>query len=231
MRLDRFLSNRGAGTRSEVHALLKKRRVTVSGETVTDPGFQIKGTENVAVSGEKVDSDEFVYILLNKPAGYITAKSDAKSPTVMSLIPSVRPDIVPVGRLDKDTEGILLFTNDGEMNHFLTSPSHSVEKIYYAELSEDLPKDAEKRLSEPIVFRDFISKPAYLQKITNKSARLTVTEGRFHEVKRLFHAIGTDVVYLRREAFAGLTAEGLSEGEYRFLTEEEILMLRERMMR
>ncbi len=227
MRLDRYLSENGYGSRKNVKILIEKGRVRVDGETRVRPETQVAPGSAVFVDGKPVEaSSGFEYWLLNKPAGFVTARTDGAHRTVMELIPSKKRDLSPVGRLDLDVTGVLLVTDDGALNHRLTAPRNCVPKTYFAELSDDLPEDAAKRLSVPIQFSDFTSRPAELEALSKRSARITVYEGRFHEVKRLFHAIGCDVVRLHRERFAGLNVEGLREGEARRLTEEETDQLR-----
>ncbi len=203
-----------------------KGHVLLNGEVVTRPETEVSESDRIEFSGAQYRFQSFVYYLLYKPAGFLTARSDREKRVVMELLPDSRTDIVPVGRLDLDTEGVLLLTNDGELGHKLLSPKNHVEKKYYAELDADLPENAGAVLSEPIDFSDFTSMPAKYQKISDRSAYLTVHEGKHHEVKRLFHHIGCDVTYLRREAFGNLTLENMKPGECRALTEDEITKLK-----
>ena len=174
---------------------------------------------------------------MHKPAGFLTARTDTSAPTVMELFEtpenretlgglSVRPDVAPAGRLDKDTEGLLLLTNDGALAHRLLSPKKEVPKTYYLRTDRPIPADAPAVLSEPVVFSDFTSKPAFLEILGEKEGRITVTEGKFHEVKRLMHHAGADVIYLRRESFGPLKLGDLEKGRIRTLTEEETAELK-----
>lgn len=165
---------------------------------------------------------EFEYFLLHKPSGYLTANSDAKDHVVMELVPSKRPDLSPVGRLDKDTEGVLIITNDGALSHKLLSPKNEIPKTYYFETDSDISETAAETLKEPVVFKEFTSKPARLTVLTKRSGEITVTEGKYHEVKRLMHHVGSDVTYLKRISFAGIELGALEKGAVRALTEEEI---------
>ncbi len=227
LRLDKLLTEYGYGTRSQVKDLIRKEKVTVSGRDKPGPETAVSEEDRVFVNGEELVRSEYEYWLLYKPSGYLTAVTDRLRPVVMDLIPSKRKDLSPVGRLDLDTEGVLLVTNDGMLSHQLLSPAKHVEKTYYAELASDLPENAAQLFASPMVFSDFTAKPALsFEKITDRSARLTICEGKFHQVRRMFLKAGCEVVYLRRERFSFLTLSGLKPGEARLLTEEEIKKLR-----
>ena len=215
MRLDKCLATMGIGARSYVKELIRSGAVSVNGKVCKAPETPVSEDDEILVNGKPLEHEDFEYYILYKPAGYLSAREDPRKPVVMELVPSKRTDLFPVGRLDFDTEGLLLITNDGELNHRLLSPKYKVPKKYYAELDADLPPDAKEKLSRPIVFQDFTSEPAVLEVIDLRHAYLTVTEGKYHEVKRLFHAIGCDVVYLRRETFGKLSLSGLKRGEIR----------------
>ncbi|MBR3036405.1 MAG: rRNA pseudouridine synthase [Lachnospiraceae bacterium] len=222
MRLDKCLATMGIGARSYVKELIRSGAVSVNGKVCKAPETSVSEDDGILVNGKPLEHEDFEYYILYKPAGYLSACEDPRKPVVMELVPSKRTDLFPVGRLDFDTEGLLLITNDGELNHRLLSPKYKVPKKYYAELDADLPPDAKEKLSRPIVFQDFTSEPAVLEVIDLRHAYLTVTEGKYHEVKRLFHAIGCDVVYLRRETFGKLSLSGLKRGEIRKITKDEI---------
>jgi len=226
MRLDKYLADMSYGTRSTVKQIIKKGRVTINDVIVKKTDYQLNGDEIVKVDEIECKYVEYEYYLLNKPQGYICALNDYKDPVVMELIKSHRKDLVPVGRLDKDTEGALLITNDGMLNHQLLSPKNHIVKKYYVELDKDLPDDANDILSNPIEFEDFTSKPAIYQKISNNKAFLTISEGKYHQVKRMFEKVGCTVTYLKRISFSILTLDGLNVGEYRKLTEQEITQLK-----
>jgi len=228
MRLDKYLADLGVGSRQIVKEYIRSGKVSLNGEIVKKPEFSVPEDAEVLVNGEPLQGSSLEYWLLYKPAGYVTARTDNKYPCVMDLVPSKRKDLSPVGRLDVDTEGVLLITNDGALNHQLVGPKNETFKTYYAELDVDLPSDATEKLAQPIEFKDFISKPAQLEVVNSRTGLLTVSEGKYHEVKRLFHAIGCEVVYLRRERFGSLTLEGMQKGDIRLLTNEEIEVIREK---
>lgn len=226
MRLDKCLTLLGAGSRSYVKKLIQDGKVLKNGVTEHHPEAEV--SENDQLSFQNCDETfhALVYYLMNKPAGYITAKSDPKKKTVMELLPTKRTDVSPVGRLDEDTEGLLLFTNDGELCHKLISPKYHVDKKYYAEVDADLPENAGEIFSKPIEFKEFTSAPATFEKLSERSAYLTIHEGKYHQVKRMFHHIGCEVTYLRRESFGGLDLSALQPGQVRELTEEEVKKLK-----
>ena len=222
MRLDKCPSTLGVGSRKYVKELIASGIVSVNGMVVRSADASVTEDDEILLNGSPVAHEDFEYYVLYKPAGYLSACSDVRRPVVMELVPSKRKDLFPVGRLDFDTEGLLLITNDGELNHRLLSPKYEVHKKYYAELDKDLPEDAKEKLSQPVAFKDFISRPAVLEIIDARRAYLTVTEGKYHEVKRLFQSIGCEVTYLRRETFGRLTLNGLKRGECRKISIEMI---------
>ena len=181
----------------------------------------------IFLDGEEVTYRGLQYVMLNKPAGYLSARTDRTDHVVTELLSGLRDDVSLVGRLDRDTEGLLLFTNDGALAHRLLSPKNLVPKTYYLKTDRPIPEGARETLSKPVVFRDFTSAPADLKVISDCEAELTVTEGKFHEVKRLMHHTGCEVVYLKRIAFGPLGLGDLVTGAFRHLTEEEIRSLRE----
>ncbi len=239
MRLDRFLAEAGLGTRTEVKDLVRSGKVLVNGQTVKDSGLNVKDTDEIRLAGEKGAvvnrSAGPVWYMINKPAGTVCANSDKTAPTVIELFEKERVrDLFSVGRLDKDAEGLLLVTNDGELSHYLLSPSRHVDKKYYLRINGIPDADAGKRLAEGIEFKDFTSKPAVLDILKEDrekdscEALVTVTEGKFHEVKRLIAAVGGEVKYLKRIAFGPLDLDpALAPGEYRELNENEIRQLYE----
>lgn len=226
IRLDRYLAESGLGSRDFVKNLIKKGRISVTGVDVPKPETKIAENGEVFFDGKPVRRRGQVYLILHKPAGYLTAKADAKEKTVMDLIPDTVRDLAPVGRLDKDTEGLLLITNDGDLAHRLLAPKNEVPKTYYLRTETPIRPGAEEFLLNPVAFQDFTSKPAFLCRISETEATLTVTEGKFHEVKRLMSAAGSEVAYLKRISFGPLTLGDLKKGETRELTEEEVVALR-----
>ena len=227
MRLDKFLADLQFGTRSEVKNLIKKGRVSIEGTIIKKADYKVDETTTVYVDDEPVTYVQYEYYLLNKPAGYLSATEDLYQPVVMELIHSKRKDLAPVGRLDKDTEGVLLISNDGQLAHRLLSPKYHVDKTYYAKLDAKLPDNAAELFAKPMVFEDFTSAPAILKSIDETSAMVTIHEGKYHQVKRMFEKVGCTVTYLERTQFDQLTLDGLERGEYRELTPEEVQRLKE----
>ncbi len=227
IRLDKFLADMSIGTRSQVKKLIKEKRVVIEGEIIKKADTKISEETIVYVDGQPVSYLKYEYYLLNKPTGFVCALDDKYYPTVMELIYSQRHDLSPVGRLDKDTVGALLITNDGKLNHNLLSPENHVEKRYYFECEPKIPNDAVDILAKPIKFKDFQSKPAKLEVVDSNSGYLTISEGKYHQVKRMIGYLGCEVTYLRRDKFAFLDLAGLEEGQYRELTEQEVEKLKE----
>lgn len=230
MRLDKFLSGCGFGTRKEVKALIKKGAAAVNGVTETDAGKNIKPDDAVTVNGHPAEYREFVYIMMNKPAGYISATEDRHYPVVTELLDeSYRRFLpAPVGRLDIDTEGLLILTNDGQLNHRLTSPSKNVYKTYFAVLDADAVESDIGTFRAGMEFKDFTAKSAVLEICEKRNeVFIKISEGKFHQVKRMCARVGKNVEYLKRVAIGDLWLdESLAPGEYRELTEEELEMIR-----
>jgi 16S rRNA pseudouridine516 synthase len=226
MRLDKYLADAGLGTRSEVKKWIKSGRITVNGSPAGQPEQKVDpSSDAVCADGEPVGYEEFSYYLFHKPAGCVTARFDAALPTVMDYFPaSMREKFSPVGRLDKDTEGLLIVTNDGALNHRLTSPAHHVNKTYFARLDTPVPREAVSLFAAGVdIGDDKPTLPAQLVLLPDeREAELTIREGRFHQVKRMFEAVGCSVVYLKRLSMGGLTLGELPKGEYRKLSPEEI---------
>ena len=224
----------GAGTRSELKKEIRKSGVTVDGVIVKDPGFSVCSSSHVIFRGSVVAYEEFVYYMLNKPAGIISASEDELEPTVVDLISEPkRRDLFPVGRLDRDTEGLLLITNDGALSHRLLSPKHHVDKVYYARVSGILSDSDVELFRDGLVLTDGLEcLPADLKVLSVSEeeyiseAEITVREGKFHQVKRMFGSVGAEVIYLKRLSMGPLTLDpGLAPGEYRRLTPEELVSL------
>lgn len=235
MRLDRFLCETGFGTRSEVKALLKKGAVTVNGDTVRRPEQKIdEKKDQICCNGKMAAYEDFVYIMLHKPAGVVSATEDRRERTVLDLLgDGCKRDIFPAGRLDKDTEGLLLLTNDGELAHQLLSPRKHVDKTYYVQLQGTLTEEHCTLFTRGLDIGDEkLTLPAGLKilKAGEKSeALVTIQEGRLHQVKRMFQAVGCEVTYLKRLSMGPLVLdETLERGSYRALTEQEVRQLKER---
>lgn len=229
LRIDKYLADCGIGTRSEVKKYIKAKQVTVNGVLVAKPEQKIdENIDEVCFKGQLISYEKYVYYLLHKPAGCVTAKQDNVHKTVMEYFPEeIRAkDIAPVGRLDLDTEGLLLFTNDGPLTHHLLSPTHHIPKTYYAVLDKEVPESAIELFKNGVdIGDDKLTLPAELVILSDKEAELTIHEGRFHQVKRMFEAIGCTVTYLKRLSMGSLTLGALQKGEYRKLSEDEVKKL------
>ena len=230
-RIDNILSNLGYGSRSELKKLCKNGLVKVNGKVINNPGVQVDvENDEILFDGEKVVYKEFIYLMLNKPDGYISATFDKRDPIVLDLIDkeALIFEPFPVGRLDKDTEGLLLITNDGELAHNLLSPRKHVSKTYYAECTGIINTDKLTRLEQGLDIGDTeLTLPAKAELISQSddayAVKLTIVEGRFHQVKRMIAAIGGSVTYLKRISMGSLVLdENLPKGKYRLLTENEI---------
>ena len=228
-RLDKFLCDCGIGTRSQVKAILKSGAVTVDGVPERDNGRKIDPEKQVIMlNGERLGKTGRVVVMLNKPAGYVTATEDAKEQTVMELLPKEyrHLDLKPVGRLDKATEGLLLFTNDGDLLHRLISPKKEVPKIYYAKHEGTATAEDVSAFREGLVLADGTKcLPADLQPVGEGESLITVCEGKYHQVRRMMASRGMYVQYLERRQEGSLTLGDLPRGSVRMLTEEEISQL------
>ncbi len=249
MRIDKYLADCGIGTRSEVKKHIKNKLITVNGELISKPEVKVEeGVDVVCFRGKEVTYEKYVYYLFHKPAGCVTAKQDNLHKTVMDYFPEDIPkDVAPVGRLDLDTEGLLLLTNDGPLTHHLLSPTHHIPKTYFALLDKEVPTEAVELFKNGVDIGDekpclpaelvILSKEERDKYISGNNdtdvsknndlcnifgATLTIHEGRFHQVKRMFEAVGCTVTYLKRLSMGSLTLGNLRVGEYRRLKEEEI---------
>ncbi|MFK8792836.1 pseudouridine synthase [Planococcus plakortidis] len=236
MRIDKLLSHTGFGSRKDVKILLKSKAVEVNGETVRDPKFHVdEKTDEVAVSGEPVVYREFIYLMMNKPQGVISATEDRFDQTVIDLLTEdeQRFEPFPVGRLDKDTEGLLLITNDGKLAHELLSPKKHVDKTYYARIDSPVTEEDIQAFKQGVTLDDgYETKPAQLcilNSAEESEIELTITEGKFHQVKRMFESVNKRVVFLKRLSMGTLELdETLELGKYRELTEDELTKLKQR---
>lgn len=235
MRIDKFLHDQQFGTRSEVHALIKARKVTLNGLAVKSFKVDVDPeNDHVTVAGEAVVVQaSFVYYLLNKPTGVITATEDSYQATVMGLISleDRRTDLFPVGRLDKDTTGILLLTNDGQLAHRLVSPKHHVEKTYLVETTGELTSAQLRVLQKGVTLRDGAQVQADQCELIaaqddRSTVRITLHQGKYHQIKRMIGYLGERVTRLHRESFAQLSDAKLAVGTYRPLTEQELTQLK-----
>ena len=229
MRIDKFLANSGIGTRKEVKELLKKKRIRVNDEVVTEAKTHIDGDNDyVSFDGERIEYKEFLYIMLNKPQDVISATDDERHRTVLDLLeePLTKVGLFPVGRLDKDTEGLLVLTNDGKMAHELLSPKKHVPKRYYVELKKTLSQEEARILENGVELETFTTKPAKVEFITEDKVYIIISEGKYHQVKRMFKCVGNRVLFLKRTGMGNLGLdENLAPGEYRELTSDELELL------
>lgn len=230
VRVDKILSELGFGSRQEIKKYVKAGKVRINDNIVKKPEEKLNSEKDkLYFEGKEVEVEEFETFILYKPAGYVCATKDNVHKTVMELIDSKRKNVVPVGRLDLDTEGILILTNDGGLNHRLVSPSSHVDKVYYAKFDGALAGDAIEHTAKGLDIGDGeVSKPAKLEILSDDEVLLTIHEGKFHQVKRMVKALGGEVTYLKRVAFGGLRLDDLklNKGESRKITEIEMEMLK-----
>ena len=235
MRLDRWLVTIGTGSRSEVKAWIRGGEAAVNGRIIRDSALSFDPEKDqLTLRGIPLDGRVIRHVMMNKPAGVLTAARDPKQPTVMDLLPEVyrRIGCMPVGRLDKDTTGILIFTCDGEMNHRLLSPGRHVNKIYRALVEGTPGPETVAAFAKGMDLGDFTAQPAALEILRARTesslAEVTVAEGKFHQVKRMFAAAGHEVLSLHRRVFGPLELDpSLQEGEWRELTDDEVSALRQ----
>ena len=215
MRLDKLLANKAYGSRKEVHQLLKDQRVTINGEITTKKDIHVDiESDVIMVDGQVVNTKQQYYVKFHKPKGYVTAVEDAKHPVVMDLLPPeyIKMGVVPVGRLDKDTEGLLLLTNDGVWGHSIINGNKHVSKVYYVEYDGELTEEGIQRIKEGIVLGDGTHcKPALIDVVSSQSLHITIEEGKYHQVKRMIGAAGGEVTYLKRLSVGHITLSGIEE--------------------
>ena len=233
MRLDRYLSKAMQVSRAEAIELIKSNSIEVNGKIIKQKQLHInEDSDIIAYNGIELDYHEFVYYMLNKPAGVVSAVVDDKDKTVLDLV-SVRKGVFPVGRLDKDVEGLLILTNNGSLAHALTSPKYEVVKTYYVQTSVELKDEDIISFENGVEIRDgnnspFITKPAKLEIISEKECYVSISEGKFHQVKRMFLAINNSVEYMKRVAMGGITLDStLALGDFRPLRKQEVKILKE----
>ncbi|MBR1377430.1 MAG: rRNA pseudouridine synthase [Bacilli bacterium] len=230
-RLQKVIASSGYTSRRKAEELIKDGRVKVNGKVVTEMGVQVNNTDTIEVNGTILNKELKEYILLYKPRGVVTTTSDEKDrKTVIDLI-NTNKRIYPVGRLDYDTTGVLLLTNDGELTNLLIHPSNNIEKVYVAKIEGILSKDDISKLSKGVIVdgRKTAKALVKVEKVDKKNnisyIKLIIHEGRNHQVKKMFESLGYSVLKLKRESFAFLTLDGLKSGEYRYLTTHEVKML------
>ncbi len=225
-RLDKFLCDSGAGTRSQVKAIIRSGRVSVDGKPSRDPNQKIDpAAQAITLDGQVLGGRRRVVLMLNKPAGFVTATEDKNDRTVMELIPGIYShlDVKPVGRLDKATEGLLLFTNDGELLHRLISPKKEVPKVYYARHEGAAAEADILAFRQGLTLKDGLNcLPAVLEPLGPGESRITVCEGKYHQVRRMMASRGMPVTYLERVQEGSLSLADLPRGQVRELSREEI---------
>lgn len=247
-RLDKYVAESAGITRKEAKNALSKGRIQVNGEVCKNGDLKVSSSDVITMDGKNLSAEKFLYLMLHKPAGVVSATEDGRDKTVLDLVreqsaedaDSVMPggyflgkrEVFPVGRLDKDTEGLLVLTDDGNLAHQLLSPKKHVDKVYFARLDGEVPADAAERFLEGIqVGQDYKAMPAKLEvlSVTDgiSEVNITLREGKFHQVKRMCHEIGCEVLYLKRVSMGNLWLdEHLTPGECRKLTEAEVALLR-----
>ena len=236
MRVDKLLSNVGVASRAELKKYCKQGLISVNGKVINNPGVQVDSeSDDIRFNGEKIVYREFVYIMLNKPDGYISATFDKYDPIVLDLIDQsyLVFEPFPVGRLDKDTEGLLVLTNDGQLAHRVLSPKKHVPKTYYAKIQGKVTEEDILAFEKGVILDDgYETMPSHMKILKSDDMteiELTIHEGKFHQVKRMFESVGKKVVYLKRLSMGKLKLdESLKLGEYRELTEEEVKLIEER---
>lgn len=232
MRLDKFLVESGKGSRKDIKEFARKGLISVNNTTIKNSDYKINETSDIiCLNNEKIIYEKFVYLMLNKPAGVVSATFDNKDKTVIDLIDEYKHlDLFPFGRLDKDSEGLLIISNDGKLAHELLSPKKHVNKKYYVDVSGKVTEDDIKKFKEGIMLDDEKCKPATLEILESNDISkcyVTISEGKFHQVKRMFESVNKKVIYLKRITFGNLTLDkSLELGKYRKLTDEEILKLK-----
>ena len=232
MRIDKFLSNSGVGTRNEVKVLIKNKKVFINEKLVVSSNETVDEiNDKVFVNNSLIIYKPFVYIMLNKPQGVISATEDTKIKTVIDLLNNdfYTYSLFPVGRLDIDTEGLIILTNDGKLSHKLLSPKKHISKTYYVELKNSLSEENIIEIESGVDIGDYVTKnDAKINKINDTSLYITITEGKFHQIKRMFLAVNNEVLYLKRIAMNKLKLdENLNLGEYKELSCEELNLLKD----
>lgn len=224
MRLDKFLAHNGYGSRKDVKKIIKDKAVEVNGKIIEKPGFIIDVEKDVVIVEDiEIFYEKEVYYMMNKPADYISSHESSLYPSVLELIADPRPDLIMVGRLDVDTEGLLIITSDGKFSHSIVHGKKEVYKQYYVELEKDFDKRYIKDLEAGIMLGEDQLKPAKVEVLDDKSILLSIAEGKYHQVKKMMHYCDNEVLYLRREKIGNLNLdESLHLGEYRALSEDEI---------
>ncbi|MBQ1228253.1 MAG: rRNA pseudouridine synthase [Firmicutes bacterium] len=232
-RIDKIIASQGQYSRSDVKSLISKKRVTVDGEVIKSSSVKVDPAKNViAIDGRELTVKKFVYLMLNKPQGYVSATEDRDHETVLALVPEeyAGRDIFPAGRLDRDTTGLMIITDDGAMAHNILAPKKHVQKVYHVVLDVPVTEEMARGFAEGVELNDGVCKEAGLEITGERTARVTLKEGRYHQIKRMFGCFGAKVVELHRLAMGDLwLPEDLQVGECRELTEEELKLLQQQV--
>lgn len=224
-RLDKIISEAGLCSRRDCERLAKRGRITVDGVIIKNASEKVSDTAIIEIDGEPVARHREVVCIMNKPSGFVTSTDDDRNPTVMELLPEemLRQKVVPAGRLDKDTEGLLVFTNNGDLLHKLISPKYEVQKIYYVEHEGDVSEKEKDKAEKGIELKDgTVCKSAVITRIEEGKSTICIREGMYHQVKRMYAALGLHVNYLRRIQIGNLSIGDLKPSEVRELTAQEI---------
>lgn len=225
MRLDKLIVECGLASRSEAGRLIRGGKATVNGLTVKKPDFKVdENNDEIFLLGKKVCYKKFTYIMLNKPEGYVSATEDPNEKTVLDLVSleDRRKGLFPCGRLDKNTLGLVILTNDGDGAHYVLSPKHHVEKVYKFECASPLSNDSIVALENGVNIGEYTTKPCKISMDGDCVGKITLTEGKYHQIKRMLEAVDNKITYLERISFGGIALDpSLSRGEWRYLTAEE----------
>ncbi len=229
IRLDKFLTECGAGSRSEVKKLISMKMIMVNGTSVKNGDLKVdENIDKIELNGKELKYRKYRYYMMNKPAGVITATEDKKQKTVMDILPEwvIKKDLFPIGRLDKDTEGVILFTNDGEFSHKILSPKSHVEKEYFVVLAKEISDDELKKVESGVTIDGgYNTKEAKVRRVSENEIFLTIVEGKFHQVKQMMEAVENRVKYLKRVRFADIELENLEAGDVIEINREDIVKL------
>lgn len=230
MRLDKFVADFLNISRNDVKQILKNKQIKVNGQIITDGSLAIKEDQDiVCFNDDKIVFEKYIYLMMNKPNGYLSATHDDFSSTIMDLVPKeyMLKGLNIVGRLDKDTEGLILLSNDGDFIHNLTSPKKHVSKKYYVEFNSELRDDSFEIVKNGVQIDDYTTLPGILERVNSNTAYITIYEGKFHEVKKIFNKLGTNVTYLKRVSIAKLELGDLELGKVKKLTKDDLELLKE----
>ena len=228
MRLDKYLKECGYGSRSEVKKIIKDKNILINDVIVTNSDYNVNlSTDIVKFKDEVIKYQKYYYFLLNKPSGYLSATSDNSQPTILDFFSDYSHlDLFPVGRLDKDTTGAIIITNDGELAHRLISPKYHVDKVYIATLDKNVDPSIKEEFESGIILDNEMTLPSKFEVISPNTCRVTLHQGKYHQVKRMFEHFNYKVISLHREKFAFLSLDNLQEGKFRLLNDEEINTLK-----